>query len=399
MPDKIVKALYISYNGISEPIVQSQVIPYLRELSKRGIKFYLLTFEKKAIKEKNIYKIPGIEWFSLKYHKKPTIPATAFDVICGFFYSLYIISRNGINIVHARAVVAALIGYPVARLLSRKFIFDTRGIDSEEYVDAGLWKRNGVKHKIVSFLEGVLTRSSDHVIVLTEKFFEILKNKYHESGIKFSVIPCAADTEKFKPKRNESIRLSQAPAFKNKFIITYIGSVGTWYMLEEMIDFFKAARQCIDNAHLLLLIGKDRDYAKNMADKKGLGAQQFTIDSVSYDIIPDYLSSSNLGMFFIKPVFSKLSSSPVKFGEYLACGLPVVINSGIGDTEEIVRNDKVGVVINSFDKESYKNAILELKNLLKDTGLPARCRQAAEKYLSLNAAVDKYEGIYKSLSS
>ena len=40
------RVLFISYNGMLDPLGQSQVIPYLRELAKRGVRFTLLSFER-----------------------------------------------------------------------------------------------------------------------------------------------------------------------------------------------------------------------------------------------------------------------------------------------------------------------------------------------------------------
>jgi hypothetical protein len=40
------RVLYISYNGMLDPLGQSQVIPYLKELSRAGVQFTLLSFER-----------------------------------------------------------------------------------------------------------------------------------------------------------------------------------------------------------------------------------------------------------------------------------------------------------------------------------------------------------------
>ena len=398
------KSLYISYNAITEPIVQSQVIPYLRELSKKGIEFYLLTFEKKRMDgnekrriREELKKEYNINWFSLNYHKKPTAPATLFDIVMGCFYGGYLTLKNGIKVIHTRAIVAALMGYLVAKLFFKKFIFDTRGVDSEEYVDAALWRRNGFRHKTVSFLETLLTKSSDYVVVLTEKFLKILEEKFAGKKIRFSVIPCAVDTDRFKPRNGKDPVLAEKLGIRDKFVITYIGSLGTWYMFPEMVDFFKVATKLIKNVHFLILTNTDKNYAIDIMKKRGLDSRYVTIDSVSYQAVPDYLSVCDCGMFFIKPVFSKLSSSPVKFGEYLASGLPVIINPGIGDTEEIVKDNGVGVVVQSFDGPGYSNALTELANLLKDEKLAKRCNSVAIDHLSLEIAVEKYNDIYSKL--
>ena len=399
MGDKITKSLYISYNAITEPIVQSQVIPYLKQLSKRGIRFYLLTFEKTRMKKEEKDRIrdmlrkefqdrPDLNWFSLNYHKTPTLPATFFDIVMGCIYSVYIMIRNKIDVVHARAIVAALAGYPAAKILSKKFIFDTRGIDSEEYVDAGLWRRNGLKHKVVGFLEKFITKHSDHIIVLTKKFGDIMRERYPSKKNKLSIIPCAVDIEKFTPAHHVD---------QNKFILVYMGSLGTWYMFDEMLDFFKTAFRYIKNIHFLLLTQTDHNYTKELIRRKKLNNASITVDHVSYDRVPERLWGCKAGIFFIKPVFSKLSSSPVKFGEYLASGLPVIINRGIGDTEEIVRTNRVGVIVENFNENCYHNALEELKGLINDKDTSFRCRKTAEKYLSLKNAIETYGKIYANL--
>lgn len=406
----MIKSLYISYNAITEPIVQSQVIPYLRGLSKKGIKFYLLTFEKKKMEKEEktrilktlLGELPdglGISWFSLSYHKAPTVPATLFDIILGCVYSIYIVAKNKIDIVHARAVVSALMGYPAARLLSKKFIFDTRGIDSEEYVDANLWRRGGFKHRTAAFLEDAMIKSADYVITLTEKFLQILKKRYCKRTIRFAVIPCAVDTERFLPAQDKKNRLSERPNLEGKFIITYIGSLGTWYMFPQMLSFFKTALRSVGNAHFLVLTQTDKAYAVEEIKKSGLASKDVTIDTVSYDAMPEWLSICDIGIFFIKPVFSKLSSSPVKFAEYLSCGIPVIINSGIGDTEDLVRRYRVGAVVERFDEGSYASAANIVIRMLKEEkdAVRARCREAAERELSLHTAVEHYYDIYREL--
>jgi glycosyltransferase involved in cell wall biosynthesis len=410
--NKTIKSLYISYNAITEPIVQSQVIPYLKGLSKRGIKFYLLTFEKKRMKKEEKSKIrqmlkkqsdndSDISWFCLDYHKRPTIPATAFDIFLGCIYSLYIMVRNRIDVVHARAIVAALAGCPAAKILSKKFIFDTRGIDSEEYIDGDLWRRGGLEHKIAGFLEGVLTKVSSHVVVLTDRFLEILKEKYRGKKIEFSVIPCAVDTDRFKPERtsDNNAGLRKKMGIQDKFIIVYAGSLGTWYMLSEMIDFFKTAVKLIENAHFLILTQSDKTYAIDLVKTENLDIERVTISEAPSASMPDYLSFCDMGIFFIKPVFSKLSSSPVKLAEYLSSGLPVVINSGIGDTDRLVKRYGVGAVVGQFNEESYKKAIGSITRMLeKRSVLKTRCREAAQKELSLKMATERYYKIYEELA-
>ena len=108
------------------------------------------------------------------------------------------------------------------------------------------------------------------------------------------------------------------------------------------------------------------------------------IESIEPQRVSDYLNTADVGIFFIKPCFSKIASCPTKFAEYLACGLPVVINSRIGDTDDVVRDNKIGVVVEKFDIEGYEKAIIGIKKLLREGNvLRQRCRDVAERCFSL----------------
>ena len=113
------RVLFISYNGMLDPLGQSQVLPYLRELSKRGVHFTLLSFERpKAFTAEGIahceqlrerQTAEGIEWHWLRYHQRPSIPATIYDVMAGYRKASALVRRNRIEMVHARAHIPATI--------------------------------------------------------------------------------------------------------------------------------------------------------------------------------------------------------------------------------------------------------------------------------------------------
>src|ERR1043165_1683937 len=124
--------LYISYNGMLEPLGQSQVIPYLKELSKLGIKYWLLSYERSAafsaagIERKRALRdelnAHGIEWHVLRYHQTPSVPATAFDVAAGVRSASRLVRRHQIEMVHARAHIPAAIALRLKRRFGLKTI-------------------------------------------------------------------------------------------------------------------------------------------------------------------------------------------------------------------------------------------------------------------------------------
>src|SRR6267142_3384253 len=111
--------LYLCYFGLREPLVQTQVLPYLRQLVSDGVAVNLLTFEPKFRENWSRHEIEvertrlageGISWFCLAYHKWPSLPATLFDIAAGTWLTLRIMRRNGVEVLHARNHVPALMG-------------------------------------------------------------------------------------------------------------------------------------------------------------------------------------------------------------------------------------------------------------------------------------------------
>jgi glycosyltransferase involved in cell wall biosynthesis len=390
------KILYITYNGVGEGIFQSQGIPYLKGLSEKGYDITLLSYERDisgSLKHAALLKHSKIAWYRLKYHKKPRILATFYDFLLGMALSFFIALRGKIDIIHARATHGAVIGIPATKTLRKKFIFDTRGLDSEEYADGKLVVKNSLLHKFLFRLEKYLLSESDSVILLSHGaktlFREKGLDKYLDKKIT-DVIPCATNLNLFHCAEG------RIPKAKNAAKFIYTGSVGTWYMLDEMLNFFMAARRRLINARFSVFTQSDVN-AVNRSVRNAKLEPFVEIKTIEYESVPRHILASDIGMCFIKPVSSKRASSPTKIGEYLACGVPVVINSGIGDTEDIIRRNAAGVVIGDFTPAGYNKAIFELEELLENTGLSKRCRLTAERHFSLDDAVNKYDIIYGQL--
>ena len=115
----MMRTLYLCYFGLREPLVQTQVLPYLRELSRGGIGVGLLTFEpdrRNAWSQEEAgdwcdsLQADGIRWFSLPYHKRPSLPATTYDIAAGGWMAARTVRRHGYDVVHARAHAAAAMG-------------------------------------------------------------------------------------------------------------------------------------------------------------------------------------------------------------------------------------------------------------------------------------------------
>ena len=397
--------LYITYDGISDPLGQSQIVPYLQGLSNNGAKIVVLSFEKpERLSDKrliNSYKTDmdntRISWIKLTYHKKPTIPATLYDILRGLLISLYVVRKERIRIVHCRGYIPSIMGYTLKMLLKTSFLFDVRGFWADEKVDAGTWSTNSIVYRVLKRLEKRFFLKADQIVVLTNiaksivQKFPYLKN----SCPSIQVIPTCVDLRTFKPLETHSKKIN---ILKDKFVVLYIGSLGTFYCLDQMIDFFIELTKFKNNAFFMFLSNTSPEFIEDKLNNRKINNSNYIITNSLYKKVPSYFSIADATIFFIKPTFSKKSSCPTKFAESLACGVPVIINAGIGDCDEIVEKERVGVIVRDFSLQSYQNAINQLNVLLKEGHrLRERCRRTAEKYFSLEDGVKTYWHIYQSL--
>lgn len=401
----LMRILYISYDGALDPLGSSQIVPYLIGLSQKGINFTLLTYEKREClkdkvklgKFKSLLAQHRIKWHYLVYHKSPTAPATAYDIVHGLYHACRIILFDKIKLIHARSFVGAIPGLLAAKLSGVKFIYDNRGFYPEERVDGNIWKGNSVLFRLAKFCENKCLNYADWTVCLTHRAKEILRAKviFRNKSDKITVIPACVDIEKFRTvvKNND---LVNKLGLRDRFVFVYCGSIGTWYMLDEMLEFFKVAKRINPKVFFLILTGF-ADVVKQKITQKGFSLDDFYITYVDYEEIPKWISLANASLSFIVPAYSKKSSCPTKFGETLACGIPVVINAAIGDTDFFVYKYKLGVVLESFTPEAFTDAakqIFEMTGGNNTSLIQMRCRRFAEEFFGVKMAVEKYFLIY-----
>ena len=404
------RVLFISYNGMLEPLGQTQVLPYLRELAKRGLKFTLLSFEKdKAFSTegkrhcaelKRELLQQGIEWHWLRYHQRPSLPATVYDVLEGIRYASRLVQQNKIELVHARSYIPATIALALKRRFGTKMIFDVRGLMAEEYVDAKHWPKGGLRYRVTKATERQLFAATDAVVTLTGRIWPIIKEWEGLKGrdVPHEVIPCCVDLSLFKFNEQERARVRSELGLGDRFTLVYSGSLDGWYLTEEMADFFANVVKKRSDAHLVWLTTGSRERVRQLMSARGISEDNFSVRAVAPKDMPSYLAAGDVGLSFIKRCFSKLASSPTKNGEYLACGLPIVINSGIGDSDDLVHQSEAGILIDDFSEQEFETDWPAIQQLVNDPNIKAKARVTAERVFDLNTVgAERYARLYQAL--
>ena len=260
------RVLYISDNGMLDPLGQSQVIPYVKELSELGVKFWLLSFERASAftaagieasrRLRDDLSTYDIEWHVLRYHQKPSLPATAYDVAAGIRYASRLVRKNKIEIVHARAHIPAAIALALKRRFGIKIIFDVRGLMVEEYVDADHWKANSVPARLTKSMEARVLRAADGVVTLTDALWKAMRDWPSVTGRKFCLrkrFPARIDLNRFRFREAHRAARREELELQDRFVLIYSGSVGGWYMTDEMAAFFSTLREENNSAFFLWL--------------------------------------------------------------------------------------------------------------------------------------------------
>lgn len=402
------QVLFISYNGMLDPLGQTQVLPYLRQLAKRGVRFTLLSFERaRAFTPEGVSRCEelrreletqGIEWHRLRYHQRPSVPATIYDVLAGIRKASVLVQRNKIEMVHARGHIPATIAIVLKRRFGIKMIFDLRGLMAEEYVDAEHWRQGSLPYRITKSTERQILAATDAIVTLTEKIWPIIReweglrgrNPHHE------VIPCCVDLARFRFSDDDRARRRNELGLADQFTIVYSGSLDGWYLTEKMADFFASFVKRNPNAHLLWLTTGSHDRVRELMNSRNVGADHYSVRSVAAAEVSSYLSAADAGLAFIKRCVSKVASSPTKNGEYLACGLPLIINAGIGDSDALIDQWQAGVLIEEFTETEYEGAGKHIEAMVAAPDARDRARRVAEQVFHLETvAGERYASLYQ----
>lgn len=402
------RVLFISYNGMLDPLGQSQVIPYLRELAKRGVSFTLLSFERpKAFTPEGVrqceqlreqLQAQGIEWHWLRYHQRLSIPATIYDVLAGFRKASTLVRRNRIEMVHARGHIPATIALGLKKRFGIKMIFDLRGLMAEEYVDAKHWREGGLPYRITKAAERRILAATDGIVTLTERIWPIIKEWQGLRGraVPHEVIPCCVDLSLFKFSAAERERRRKELGLGEQLTVVYSGSLDGWYLTETMADFFATLLKENQQAHLLWLTNGSPERVRELMRSRRVEANNFSVLSVASADVPSYLAAADAGLAFIKRCVSKIASSPTKNGEYLACGLPLVINAGVGDSDALINDWKAGVLIEEFSDDQYVAAGRAIEAMIAQPQVREKARAVAEQLFDLNAiGGERYASLYE----
>jgi glycosyltransferase involved in cell wall biosynthesis len=400
--------LYLSYDGMCDPLGGSQVLPYLFGLAGLGHRITLISFEKpeRSPEQKEgvsaACRDAGIEWHPLPYHRSPPVLSTMGDVgrMAGRAEGLN--ARERFDLVHCRSYIPALVGLRLKRRRKVPFLFDMRGFWADERREGGSWSASNplfsAIYRYFKRREREFWAEADHIVSLTDRAAQVLEAARSKGDrvASVTVIPCCVDFAVFPPVDAEGRHRARAELeiAQDQRVLGYIGSLGGNYMLGEMLDFFGAFRRRHGAATFLFVTQVPETTIREAADARGLADETILVRPASRGEVGALMAAADTGIAFKQPSFSARACSPTKLGEMLALEIPVVANGGVGDVAEVIRDTGAGVIVEGFDQRSYEQAIDRLDALKPDMD---RWRTATRRWFDLGMGVERYDAIYRSL--
>lgn len=399
------KILYLSYDGLTDQLSNSQILPYLKILNE-FFKVFVLTCEK----NKNKDRISGIATslkkdninFSYLYFTNKFYFITIFriyDSLKILFKLIQIILTKKINLIHARGHLPAFICLIVKFLFNVDYVFDFRGLWIEERIDNKSLRKETIfgatLYNFLKFYEKITIKKSCKIVVLTENLKSKLISEYSISDNNIIVIPCYVDIDLFNKNisKNQIDLKNELRVPKNSKIICYLGSIGGFYLINEMLSFFLELKKK-HHEYYLLIITRQIDEFKYLVKKLNnpLLDKSIFYKNLEYNEVPKYLMNVKFSIFFLKNSDARIGTCPIKFAESIALGVPVICNSGVGDLDRYFKENNIGALIDlqkNSTKEFLINNIDKLENLSKK-----KIKKYALDNFSIKNAFYKYKLLY-----
>jgi glycosyltransferase involved in cell wall biosynthesis len=234
-------------------------------------------------------------------------------------------------------------------------------------------------------------RHADVRLMVSQKLRSHVKDYISVCDSHTFVIPSLARSDIFRYDADRRDYMRSRLGLKGKLVLGYSGSVSPWQKVDKVMDVLNGILNKGLEA-VLLLLTREIEEARSLAKKKGCMA--FTrIMNCDYLQLGDHIMCFDVGFLLRDRLMLNRVASPTKFAEYMLCGVPAFVSAGIGDLDDIVRLQQVGVLVHDLtDDDEIAQAFDHYLRTRFD-------REVISKFGRKTFARESYISIYETIYS
>ena len=401
------KVIFIfAYYSYKDPVFQSAVLPYFIMFpEKEKFIFVLLTFEQRKYRTNQDertaiaahLKQNNIVWYNVNWHSgRFKVIKKVYDFIVAITLSAWIIYKHKVDIIYSEAFPGAIISHILSRVFSKPHIVHTFEPHTDYMVEGGVWANTSWESRLLLRFERKVAKKASVIMTATGAMIERLRNE----GVKANIIrvPSCVDLQHFKfmPHARSHLRKSLG-IDEGECVIIYIGKMGGMYWEEEIFKFFAVCLSVSSTFRFLFYTPDDPEKVQQLASKYAIPNDKLSYGFLSRDEVPQYLSAADFGLVPVRQYSSKRFCSPIKDGEYWACGLPIIIPSGVSDDYIFAREKNIGLVLDEIKDTSFEKVAVDILRIWKDTPALSVMRNDCREFVEKDRSIAFYQEFYKDV--
>lgn len=228
-----------------------------------------------------------------------------------------------------------------------RVVLDLRGTRDVEYLmtlgktEAGLSAVEQGRLLEYRAQEELACRRADAVLCVSHPMARLVSQRYAVDPKKLGCVPNHAepvpDAEALRSKSRADLGVAL-----DALLVAYSGTLAAWQMPEASIGLFQAIRALSPDARLLFLTPDTEAAAKALA---AAGVDDVLLRSAPPGEATKLLCGADYGLLLRQDAIVNRVACPVKFGEYLACGVRPILTPHIGDQSNLCETSDLGVVV------------------------------------------------------
>jgi glycosyltransferase involved in cell wall biosynthesis len=221
--------------------------------------------------------------------------------------------------------------------------------------------QNLIRFHLRKWVERLNSKRFGRRLVVSNNMRQFLEREYGKSKQGHFILPCLVDTNKFS-KHVDRNMLRRSLGFEKRFVLLYLGTTAPWQCVQETVAFFKRFQHHFPQAFLWVLTPDHQNFQRYL---KSVQKEDYRIEFHRHERLGELMPAADMGLLLRRRLIANRVSSPLKFPEYLACGLPIIIGPEVGDYSAIVERERLGAVVDPENPSHWDSAIRHIYDLME----------------------------------